>query len=102
MKGRGIREWWLVRDGVLLAGQDLLWQFEQTHGHDRHVWIMDDWELSAVVASALHMENVWVKDGAVSMVRYYDEMGRVDRWLESPEGQASLDAAVAEARQTSS
>jgi hypothetical protein len=93
-------EFWLVRDGVLLAGQDLWWHLERVEGHDRHVWIMDEWEFGAVVASALHMENVWVKDGAASMVRYYDEMERADRWLESPEGRAALDAAAAKVRKT--
>lgn len=87
----------MVRDGVLLAGQDLWWYLEQVHGHDRAVWVLDELEFGMTVASALHMENVWV-GSAESMVRYYDTTERANRWLESPEGRAALDVAVAEAQ----
>ena len=81
----------LVRDGVLFAEQDLRWHFGQVHGHDRHLWIMDEIELGRGAAEAMHMENVWVSNGAASMIGYYDETLRVDVWLASPEGKRAMD-----------
>lgn len=81
----------LVRDGVLFAGQDLWWYFGQVHGHDRHLWIMDEIELGRGAAEAMHMENVWVSNGAASMIAYYDESLRADKWLASAEGKRAME-----------
>jgi hypothetical protein len=95
-----MREYWIVYKGVLLAGQDLLWHFTQVHGHDRHAWIMDDWELGQKPAEKMHQENVWMRS-ASKMVDYYERNRKLDLWMASPEGQAAINYGREELRRKS-
>jgi hypothetical protein len=91
-----MKEHWLIHKGVLYVGQDLWWHFEQIHGHERHEWIIDEIELGRHPASALHIENRWMSDRAVSMIDYYEMNRKVDEYRASPEGAAAEEAALEE------
>lgn len=85
---------WFIYQGELYVGADIRWKLGQVHGHARHTWIMDDFELGRRPAEE-YAHASWIGD-AGRTVTYQFKMIEIDAWLESPEGQEEMAMARAQ------